>query len=111
MKRLILGLLFLAMAFPAMAERRVALVIGNSDYENAAKLKNPSNDAQDISAVLRELGFEVVEGRDLDSDGMRRTVKKFADTLPGADVALFFYAGHAVQVNGQNYLAPIDTDL
>ena len=99
------------LARPALAERRVALVIGNAAYQTAAPLKNPANDAADISAALQRLGFEVVAGNDLDAQSMRRTVKRFADVLPGADVALFFYAGHAVQVNGKNYLAPVDADL
>lgn len=95
----------------AAAEKRVALVIGNSDYENAAPLKNPVNDATDVSAKLKELGFDVVVGTDLDQTGMRRAVKEFSYKLEGADTALFFYAGHAVQVGKTNYLAPIDTDL
>jgi len=95
----------------AAAEKRVALVIGNSSYENALPLKNPVNDANDISAKLKKLGFDVIVGTDLDQTEMRRAVKEFSYMLEGADTAMFFYAGHAVQVGKTNYLAPIDTDL
>jgi TPR repeat protein len=94
-----------------LAEKRVALVIGNSAYVHVAKLPNPRNDAKDIAAVLRRLGFEVVEGIDLDKPGMERSIRKFSASLDGADVALFFYAGHGLQVNGQNYLAPVTARL
>ena len=107
----LLVLLILGAGFPAAAERRVALVIGNSAYASAARLENPANDAVDMAQALRGLGFDVVSGVDLDGNAMRRAVRDFSDKLEGADVALFFYAGHAVQVGGQNYLAPIDTDL
>jgi Caspase domain len=95
----------------ALAEKRVALVIGNSEYENAAELANPANDATDIGVALRDLGFDVVVGIDLDNRGMRDKVREFGSALRGADVAMLFYAGHAMQVNGRNYLAPIDTRL
>lgn len=96
---------------PAYAAKRVALVIGNSAYEHVTPLANPRNDAEDMTAKLESLGFEVVSGLDLDFPEMRRTVRKFANSLNGADMALFFYAGHGLQVNGQNYMAPIDARL
>lgn len=112
MARLVLLVaLILCAGFPAAAERRVALVIGNSDYRNAARLKNPANDAADMTKVLQRLGFDVVSGVNLDGNGMRRAVRDFSDKLEGAETALFFYAGHAVQVDGKNFLAPVDTDL
>ncbi|MEC9343138.1 MAG: caspase family protein, partial [Pseudomonadota bacterium] len=111
LRGLVALLALLAAASVALAEKRVALVIGNADYDNAAPLKNPVNDATDIARVLERLDFDVVLGTDLDHNGLRRTVKTFADKLVGVDVAVFFYAGHAVQVGGQNYLAPIDTSL
>ena len=95
----------------ARAEKRLALVIGNSAYQHTAELKNPRNDAADIAAALKGLKFEVVEGLDLDKRTMEITVRKFAQALKNADVALFFYAGHGLQVNGQNYLVPIDARL
>jgi uncharacterized caspase-like protein len=91
--------------------KRVALVIGNGSYQHTSPLTNPTNDAADISAALKRLGFDVIEGRDLDESGMRRTIKRFAEALTGADVGLFFYAGHGLQVGGHNYLVPIDARL
>ena len=95
----------------AAPEKRVALVIGNAAYTHAPLLDNPANDARDVAAALRKLGFDVIEGINLDETGMRRTVKRFAEVLSGGDVGLFFYAGHGLQVNGQNYLVPIDAKL
>eukprot|EP01025_Chloroclados_australasicus_P025507 TRINITY_DN25471_c0_g1_i1.p2 TRINITY_DN25471_c0_g1~~TRINITY_DN25471_c0_g1_i1.p2 ORF type:complete len:149 (-),score=15.67 TRINITY_DN25471_c0_g1_i1:31-441(-) len=97
----IISYLFIG-ASAAWAERRVALVIGNSAYQNTSELANPANDAEDIAEALRDLDFEVVVGIDLDNRGMRATVREFGQTLRGADVAMLFYAGHAMQVNGQN---------
>ena len=96
---------------PAAAEKRVALVIGNAAYQNAPPLRNPSNDATDIAAKLRELGFDVVEGIDLSKRDMEKRIRAFAEQLNGADVGLFYYAGHGLQVNQKNYLAPIDAEL
>lgn len=96
---------------PAMAGQRVALVIGNGAYQSVAPLANPRADAEAMAAALRELGFEVELGLDLDLQGMRQAARAFADDLPGADVALFFYAGHGMQVYGQNYLLPVDATL
>jgi uncharacterized caspase-like protein len=95
----------------AHAERRVALVIGNSGYANVAELKNPYNDAQGMSEKLEDLGFDVVTGLDLSLRDMRQTVRAFIKKLDGADLALFFYAGHGIQVNGENYLVPVDAQL
>src|SRR5690606_16016751 len=96
---------------PASAEKRVALVIGNSAYDNTAPLKNPSNDATDIAETLRALDFEVIDGTDLSKREMEKRIRAFADKLVGADVGLFFYAGHGLQVDGRNYLAPVDATL
>jgi formylglycine-generating enzyme required for sulfatase activity/uncharacterized caspase-like protein len=95
----------------AHAEKRVALVIGNSAYEYTGELSNPANDAGDIAAALRNVGFDVVEGRNLDKPGMDRIIRQFARKLHGADVGLLFYAGHGLQVGGQNYLVPVDAKL
>ena len=86
----------------------MALVIGNSAYQHTTKLANPRNDATDISSALKVHGFQVIEGYDLDKSSFDRTVRDFAVALKGADVGVFFYAGHGLQVAGQNYLVPID---
>ena len=102
--------LFFSFAFAdqARAEKRVALVIGNSAYQHTSKLTNPKNDATDISAALKAHGFQVLEGYDLDKSSFDRTVRDFSIALKGAEVGVFFYAGHGLQVAGQNYLLPID---
>ncbi len=91
--------------------KRVALVIGNSNYQFSSKLANPGNDAQDISQTLRQLGFDVVEGRDLDRRGMDDALRSFSRKLDGAGLAILFYSGHGVQVNERNYLIPIDARI
>jgi len=114
MRCLLIVLSALAVIFispEARADKRVALVIGNAAYHNTTPLLNPSNDASDVAAALQRLGFEVVDGRDLDKRSMERLIRQFAVKLAGADVALFFYAGHGLQVEGQNYLVPTDARL
>jgi tetratricopeptide (TPR) repeat protein len=92
--------------------RRVALVIGNSNYRYANPLPNPANDAADISQMLRRLGFDVIEGLNLDRRGMEDRIRAFGRKLEaGADLALLFYAGHGMQVGGRNYLIPVDAKL
>jgi hypothetical protein len=92
----------------AHAEKRVALVIGNSNYQHTPKLANPKNDAADMAAALKKHGFQVIEGFDLDKAAFDRGVRDFAAALRGADAGVLFYAGHGLQVAGQNYLVPID---
>ena len=102
----------LAFPMPALAAERVALVVGNAAYEQEiAALKNPVNDATAVAAALRRLGFEVIEGRDLDEDTFYDKITAFDDAARSANMALFFYAGHGLQVNGRNYLAPVDLRL
>jgi hypothetical protein len=108
---LLCALAALAMPAAAKAEKRVALVIGNAAYQNTTPLTNPSNDAADVAALLRRLEFEVVEGRDLDKRSMERLIRTFGTKLAGADVALFYYAGHGLQVGGQNFMVPTDARL
>lgn len=103
-------LLVLALATTAQA-KRVALVIGNSAYQAAAPLPNPANDARAMSQKLEGLGFEIVEGIDLDHDGMREVLRSFARAARGAEVATVFYAGHGIAVDGINYLVPVDASL
>jgi uncharacterized caspase-like protein len=95
----------------AAQEKRVALVVGNSGYQHTAVLKNPRADAEDMSAALKRLNFEVVEGIDLDKRAMERIIRQFGLKLQAADIALFFYAGHGLQVSGQNHLLPVDARL
>ena len=86
------------------AERRVALVIGNGDYTSVEKLPNPTRDADAIADVLRELNFDVLKGINLDRDAMVEIIAQFEGRSSNADVALIFYAGHAVQIDSQSYL-------
>jgi uncharacterized caspase-like protein len=92
-------------------ERRVALVIGNSAYQFTPHLPNPTNDAEAMAAALQRLGFEVSKGIDLDHAETELIIREFTRKLPGADVALLFYAGHGIQVARQNYLIPVDAQL
>ncbi|TPQ39907.1 peptidase [Bradyrhizobium guangdongense] len=101
----------LMLPHPAVAERRVALVVGNSGYMNVPRLPNPRNDASDMITRLKAMGFDVVPGLDLDRNQFLNTLASFGRAAEGADVALFFYAGHGLQVNGQNYLVPTDAKV
>jgi tetratricopeptide (TPR) repeat protein len=95
----------------AQTGSRVALVIGNGAYRHSTRLPNPANDATDVAAALRRLGFDVVDGRDLDKRGMEDRLREFGRKLDHATLALFFYAGHGLQVGGKNYLVPVDARL
>lgn len=108
---LIAAIYILAAASVDAAAKRVALVIGNSAYQHVPELKNPKNDAEAISAKLQSLGFDVVGGIDLDRAALENSVRDFTRTARGADVTLFYYAGHGLQVGGKNYLVPIDAEL
>ena len=105
---LFVGLAGVLTSATGVAQERVALVVGNGRYEHIGGLVNPANDARAIAAELRELGFQVQEHVDLGKDDLEDAIEAFAETTVGADTALFFYAGHAVQRGGQNYLLPID---
>ena len=102
-------LLFLPIA--AKAQERVALVVGNGSYRNAVPLPNPANDATDMAAALRELGFEVIAATDVDKTAFDSKLREFARALRTARTALFFYAGHGMQVAGKNYAIPVDARL
>ena len=96
----------------AIAEKRVALVIGNSNYEKTARLPNPANDAALMAETFKSAGFDTVEiRRDLKAADMRRTLRDFTDTSRAADVAVVYYAGHGIEVDGTNYLVPVDAVL
>lgn len=92
------------------AERRLALVIGNSGYRDAPLL-NPGNDARAMAQVLREAGFTVMERRNLNQAAMRGAIREFGDALAKGGVGLFFYAGHGMQVKGRNFMIPIGHDI
>lgn len=112
MTRLLAIVMFLLAAVTAaQAEKRVALVIGNSAYANVAKLENPANDAADMAARLKQIGFAVTWLRDLGSNDMRAALADFSDKSAGADIALVYYAGHGMEVDQQNYLIPVDAKL
>jgi hypothetical protein len=96
---------------PAFAEKRVALVMGNSAYENVSRLANPANDATAITTTLKEAGFDVDSRRDLRIVDMRRALRDFADKARDADVAVVYYAGHGIEIDGTNYLIPVDAAL
>lgn len=97
---------------PAFAEKRVALVMGNSAYRNVTRLANPANDSEAMSAIFKQAGFDLVElKRDLSVSQMRRALRDFSDTIRDADVAIVYFAGHGIEINGSNYLIPVDAVL
>src|SRR6202140_381002 len=101
----------LASSNVAKADRRVAFVVGNGAYKNVAPLPNPPVDAKAMAAVLRKVGFDVVEGTNLTRDKMTEKLLDFGKKAQGADVAVFFYAGHGIAIDGSNYLLPVDADI
>ena len=97
---------------PAFAEKRVALVMGNSAYQNVSRLANPGNDSAAISATFKNASFDVVElKRDLNVSEMRRALRDFSDTVRDADVAIIYFAGHGIEIDGTNYVIPVDAVL
>ena len=114
MRYLTILLSLIAMMFSAqsaMAEKRVAFVVGNGAYKNVAQLPNPPIDAKAMANTLRSVGFEVVEGTNLTRDKMTEKLLDFGKRAQGADVAVFFYAGHGIAISGTNYLLPVDADI
>ena len=96
----------------AHADKRVALVIGNSAYKNVNRLKNPANDAAAVVAMLKTAGFDSVDLRpDLNVVEMRRALREFGNKTRDADVAVIYYAGHGIELDGVNYLIPVDATL
>ncbi len=107
-----LAVLMLAMSSGAWAaSKRVALVIGNSNYQAVSQLVNPRNDSTDVAAALQRLGFEVMLFHDLNYDNMRRNLREFSRRAQGSERALVYFAGHGIEVNGTNYLIPVDAQL
>src|SRR6202048_2106043 len=114
MRYLTVALCLICMLFTAQAakaDRRVAFVVGNGAYKNVAQLPNPPIDAKAMAAALRNVGFEVVEGTNLTRDKMTERLLEFGKKAQGADVAVFFYAGHGIAIGGTNYLLPVDADI
>lgn len=106
------GLLIGLSAERAEAQKRVALIVGNGAYQNASQLTNPANDANAMAAMFREAGFEVVEARlDLGNLEFKRVARDFSAAARDADIAVMYYAGHGLEVNGTNYLLPVDAKL
>ncbi|TPQ27105.1 caspase (peptidase), partial [Bradyrhizobium guangdongense] len=109
---LLLALALLFGAGPAFAAKRVALVLANSAYQNAPQLANPVNDGSVMAKTLKDAGFDVVESRhDLSALDTRRALRDFADAARSADIAVVYYAGHGIEVDGSNYLIPVDAKL
>ena len=97
---------------PALAEKRVALVIGNSAYQHATPLANPANDATSIAATLTKAGFDIVDSKmNLTGIEMKRVLREFGAKVRDADVAVIYYAGHGIELEGANYLIPVDAKL
>jgi len=96
----------------ADTERRVALVIGNSAYKNVNKLPNPANDAAAVTTMLKNVGFDVVESKkDLTITEMKKVIRDFTDRTRDADIGVIYYAGHGIEVDGTNYMIPVDAEL
>ena len=96
---------------PSANSSKIALVIGNGAYRNAPTLPNPPNDARAIANELRKANFQVIEVTDVDRSGMERAILEFLQKASHADVRLLFYAGHGIQVDGNNYLVPVDATV
>lgn len=110
----ILVLALLSVSVQALAKedsRRVAIILGNGSYQNTSQLPNPPNDARDISRVLRTLDFQVFSFIDATRQDLERLQRDAERILRGADVGLFFYAGHGMQINGENYMVPVDASF
>lgn len=103
--------LFAVFAGGAAAAGRVALVLGNGAYQNAPRLDNPANDATAVATALRAVGFDVIEKDDASRADMADAVREFTQRIQGAEVALFYYAGHGMQMDGENYLLPVDAKI
>jgi hypothetical protein len=109
-----MALVCVALATAANARgQRIALVIGNGNYQHPdlPKLANPTNDAEDIARALRGFGFEVIERKNQTLEGMNQAIAEFGSKIGGSEVALFYYAGHGIQVKNQNYLIPVNARI
>jgi len=112
MKRIILAVILniiLLSIYPQ--EKRLALVIGNSDYQYGWTLANPVNDARSMVEILKKIGFTVYEYENLDQNHMKNAISDFGAKLKGIDIGLFYYAGHGIQAKEFNYLIPVDAEI
>ena len=108
---LLVLLAVIAASVPVRAEKRVALVVGNAAYRYTARLANPTNDADDMTAALKKVGFEVIVVKDVDKRSLEMAMANFGRQAQEADAALVYYAGHGIQYQGVNYLMPVDARL
>lgn len=112
--RVAAAVLVAVVAMPAAceaAERRIAFVVGNSDYQSVPKLPNPDHDAEAVAKALRRSGFEVVTALNLSRVDFDKALEKYIRSLNGADISMFYYSGHGIQVNGDNHIIPVDAEL
>jgi uncharacterized caspase-like protein len=106
------GFLFCISAEPALAEKRVALIIGMSQYKQVPRLANPARDADAMTALFKKAGFDVVDSRrDLGISELRLAIREFSEISRDADISVVYYAGHGIEVDGTNYLVPADARL
>jgi len=110
MKKIILILIVVLLSVNVFSQSKIALIIGNSDYKDMP-LKNPVNDAYDLSQTLRSLGFDVIKKTNLNRRGMENAIRVFKGTINPGDVALFYFSGHGTQVDGLNYLIPVNESI
>jgi uncharacterized caspase-like protein len=109
---LLIGCLLCLSASPALADKRVALIIGMSKYQQVPKLANPPRDADAVASLLKQAGFDTINNqRDLGIADLRKAIREFSDTARNADIAVVYYAGHGIEVDGTNYLVPADAKL
>src|SRR4051812_49421222 len=106
-----LAILLLGSSASHSAQNRIALVVGNSSYANVPALPNPANDAGDLTQSLQHLGFNVTTVIDAKFDDFRRALIEFGRAARGADMAVVFFAGHGVEIAGENWLLPVDVEL
>jgi outer membrane protein assembly factor BamD (BamD/ComL family) len=105
------GLLLVVSGWSALAEKRVALVIGNSAYQNAGRLPNPARDADAVADMFKKAGYDVSLLKDAGNLEFKRNIRKFEDLAADADIAVVFYAGHGIEIGGTNYAIPVDAKL
>jgi uncharacterized protein (TIGR02145 family) len=110
MKKAIFTLLIILCGSFLVAQSKIALVIGNADYKDMP-LKNPQNDAYDLTVTLRSLGFDVIQKTDLNRRGIEDAIREFKGKISPGDVALFYFSGHGTQVDGLNYLIPVNESI